>query len=387
VLNNPENVAGIADLIHSLYQQPELCRTVGSNAASTAKSYTWERNAGETWSFLLSALQRKDIEASHPFVERVLSQGPMVAIGRASYSLYLWHWPIFSLIDYRLFLSSPAVRIGSKVLLTIAATTISYLFVERPSRVLLNDPAKRWLAFAVFGCSLATLVPLGIEIRRANYVDATIRDVARGGLHFNQSAKGGSMVLMGDSNGAMYGKMMVELAKEQNLKLDVISVPAGDPLPHSSGEPSPLWLYSLNVVRREKPNFLVLVCNWNKLEGDEGRLRVALDQLAPVVGQIILFTQPPEPPPSATREGMRKGARPPFMEDTEERAHRLEHNEVVRSARGEKVSVVDVEPMFSKKSGEVVFFDEHGNPAISRSRSPIGCWRPDRETTTCPSNK
>jgi len=88
VLNNPENVAGIADLIHSLYQQPELCRTVGSNAASTAKSYTWERNAGETWSFLLSALQRKDIEASHPFVERVLSQGPMVAIGRALYSLY-----------------------------------------------------------------------------------------------------------------------------------------------------------------------------------------------------------------------------------------------------------------------------------------------------------
>lgn len=62
VLKNPEDVSVLADLIRQLYQQPELCRRVGSNAASTAKSYTWERNASETWSFLLSALRRKDAQ-------------------------------------------------------------------------------------------------------------------------------------------------------------------------------------------------------------------------------------------------------------------------------------------------------------------------------------
>lgn len=61
VLNNPEDASGLADLIRRLCQDADLCRAVGSKAASTAKSYTWERNASETWSLLLSAVRRKDI--------------------------------------------------------------------------------------------------------------------------------------------------------------------------------------------------------------------------------------------------------------------------------------------------------------------------------------
>ena len=60
VLNDPEDVSRLAELIRNLCEQPGLCLRVGSCAATTARSYTWERNASETWSFLLSAFRRKD---------------------------------------------------------------------------------------------------------------------------------------------------------------------------------------------------------------------------------------------------------------------------------------------------------------------------------------
>jgi peptidoglycan/LPS O-acetylase OafA/YrhL len=293
---------------------------------------------------------------------RMLSWEPLVVVGRASYSLYLWHWPIFSFVDYQLFASPPILRLSLKLFLTAMVTAICYVFVERPGRIFLNHPTSQRLAFATLAVSLGTLVPIGISVRRANYVDASFRDVANGGLHFNGSAKNGSVVLMGDSNGAMYGKMMAELAREQDWRLTVISVAAGDPLPHSSGELSPLWLDSLAVVEREKPDFLVLVCNWAKLNGDKRRLANAVQELSPFVHRIVLITQPPELPVTATREGIRHGEHPPFVEEHDERIQRLAANELVRGALSNKVAVVDVECLFSATDGVIRLSDEAGLP-------------------------
>jgi len=60
VLKDPEDNARLAELIRSLCESRELCRSVGENAARTAQSYTWERNASETFDFLRRALQRKE---------------------------------------------------------------------------------------------------------------------------------------------------------------------------------------------------------------------------------------------------------------------------------------------------------------------------------------
>jgi UDP-glucose:(heptosyl)LPS alpha-1,3-glucosyltransferase len=62
VLDNPEDSAGLAEIIRRLCGSPELCRRVGESAAHTAQSYTWERNASETFDFLIKALQRKESE-------------------------------------------------------------------------------------------------------------------------------------------------------------------------------------------------------------------------------------------------------------------------------------------------------------------------------------
>ena len=302
-------------------------------------------------------------DISRSFAERLLSWGPLVLVGRMSYSLYLWHWPVFSLVDYRFCLASPLVRLILKVLVSVGATVACFFFIEGPSRQFFNHPNRRRLAFAFLGCSLVILVPLGIVIRRANYINAEMSDIPKGGLAFNQAATNGSIVLMGDSNGSMYGKMVKSLANELSLRLNVISVAAGDPLPRSSGQHPSLWLESVAVVRREKPDFLLFVCNWEgKLRDDRGRLGLALKELKQIAHIVILVTQPPELPRLASREGMREGIRPPFTEDSGERAVRVDVNRFVKSFQADNVVVIDTEPLFSNEVGVIRFADKDGGP-------------------------
>jgi hypothetical protein len=151
----------------------------------------------------------------------------------------------------------------------------------------------------------------------------------------------------------MYGKVAAEIARERDLRLAVISVEAGDPLPNTA-----LWGDSLAVVKKEKPEFLVLVCNWNKLQDDRSRLTVALSELKPYAREILLLTQPPALPENANREAIRNGNRPPFREDAAERAARIERNQFVKSVQSENVRVVDIEPLFSRETGEIRFVDD-----------------------------
>ena len=55
VLSDAQDSVALSRLISRLYDQPDLRRTVGENAARTAQSYSWERNASETWEFLCRA--------------------------------------------------------------------------------------------------------------------------------------------------------------------------------------------------------------------------------------------------------------------------------------------------------------------------------------------
>jgi hypothetical protein len=290
--------------------------------------------------------------------DRFLSSKPLVFIGRMSYSLYLWHWPIFSLVDYQFYWQPFVVRLALKVTVSFAAAVASFYLIEQPGRIFLNRPGKMRIAFAALACSLVTLIPLGIAVRDANYLNAGARAIRSGGLHFNPKGRAGSMVLMGDSNGSMYGQVAKDVARARDLRLDVISVEAGDPLPNSAGQSPSLWLDSLAVVKREKPDFLLLVCKWEKLRDNRGRLAVALRELKPYAGSILLITQPPELPHNATREAIRNGARPPFWEEPEERLARLDWNGLVKSEQGDHVRVIDIEPLFSGEPGGIRFADK-----------------------------
>ena len=316
------------------------------------------------WAVLpvLGAALLLNYSESGVWTEAAMAHPVMVAIGRASYSLYLWHWPIFSLVNYALYSSSPWLRLLIKILLSAIATTCSYFFIESPARRYLNRPDKRWAAYAVLAVSVVVFIPMGIAIRKANYVDASYRDVTRGGLLINASARSASVMLMGDSNGSMYGKSLSELAKKRGFRLNVISVHAGDPLPDTSGYPPSLWLSSFEAVKRERPDDLILVCNWSfKLKDGYSRLPKAIAALAPYTKRIILITQPPQQPPAASRDAIREGSHGPFFEDRTFRLERLADNDFVKTLHTDQIRVVDIEPLFLNSDGTLRIVDSDGN--------------------------
>lgn len=75
--------------------------------------------------------------ATHPAIAaaKILGNKPMVYLGKRSYGLYLWHWPIFLVLR-------PGIDIGWTGLpafalqfaLTLAAAELSYRYVEMPIR-------------------------------------------------------------------------------------------------------------------------------------------------------------------------------------------------------------------------------------------------------------
>ncbi|HVC69206.1 MAG TPA: acyltransferase family protein [Acidimicrobiales bacterium] len=89
--------------------------------------------------FLLAALSTalllvSVVCAQRSVLARGLSLAPVRYLGRISYGMYLWHWPLFLYIDgARTGLTGDAL-FGLRALATIAVATVSFYAVERPVR-------------------------------------------------------------------------------------------------------------------------------------------------------------------------------------------------------------------------------------------------------------
>ncbi|HVI53937.1 MAG TPA: acyltransferase family protein [Luteibacter sp.] len=79
---------------------------------------------------LLGLLHGRPID--FPFV-RALTWHPMLRVGRLSYSLYLWHWPVFVLFRWTVGTGSLATRIAALAIAVILAV-LSWRYVETTVR-------------------------------------------------------------------------------------------------------------------------------------------------------------------------------------------------------------------------------------------------------------
>jgi peptidoglycan/LPS O-acetylase OafA/YrhL len=67
-------------------------------------------------------------------LDRALSLSPLVLLGRISYGVYLWHWPLFGLLTAeRSGLRGPAL-LGLRVGVTLVIAAVSYVLIEQPIR-------------------------------------------------------------------------------------------------------------------------------------------------------------------------------------------------------------------------------------------------------------
>ncbi|GAA0542467.1 peptidoglycan/LPS O-acetylase OafA/YrhL [Rhizomicrobium palustre] len=88
-------------------------------------------------------------------VSRALSWRPIAFIGLISYSLYLWHWPIWVFANHLLARAPTPLETAGLVALTLAASVLSWRFIEQPFRA--KDAVSRKPLFAMAAAAMALL--------------------------------------------------------------------------------------------------------------------------------------------------------------------------------------------------------------------------------------
>ncbi len=169
----------------------------------------------------------------------LLSTKPLVFIGKISYSLYLWHWPLLALARYQAGRELTVLETSIVLLASLIMAVASWRFIETPFRkntILFNS---RFI-FASSGISIILAVLIGfagissqgVTVRYPNFAPKSISGVERYNgdtcfLNEHQSItdwqgdkcllthiEGPTVLLWGDSFAAHYAPGIVDEAKE-----------------------------------------------------------------------------------------------------------------------------------------------------------------------------
>jgi len=139
------------------------------------KGASWIYYGGFFLADILTAMAIVSLMAPYkPAIVRGLGWKPFVFVGALSYSIYVWHWPIFVFLDEsRIPIRGwqfDAVRIGASFIVGF----ISYKFYENPIRIRgLHDNRKR------LGAALAIVVILAGFLLATRTTGTTERNITR----------------------------------------------------------------------------------------------------------------------------------------------------------------------------------------------------------------
>ena len=268
------------------------------------------------------------------WVTRALAASPVVYIGKISYSLYLWHWPVIVLGKaMKLRFPDAPVLLASIVLIPLLSV-LSYHLVERPAR-----RAKRILWPIAIGV-VACLLMAGLLIQRdykydfsflkptvamgASY-DVGPRPAKSGGLlgvtgadrtpeqasAFSENgilkSYGGDhprVVFLGSSHGMMWAKTIDDICQQLNSTVSFFTVRAVPPLiefpiaPRASSVFTALEKRAFDENRLAKiklwqPRLVILCDRWSvrdNLEKYNDFIKFCGVQNA----RVLILEQPPE---------------------------------------------------------------------------------------------
>lgn len=101
--------------------------------------------------------------APHGIVGRALAVAPLRALGRISYGVYLWHWPLQLAITHRLTHLSGAPLIVLRMIVTIVIAAASFVFVEEPIRRGRFVPARTIPAFAAAAVAIIAVIAVAFQ--------------------------------------------------------------------------------------------------------------------------------------------------------------------------------------------------------------------------------
>lgn len=279
------------------------------------------------------------------FIGNWLSKKPFVFIGKLSYSLYLWHWPIivFANFIFFQFYDNNIIRITIILILTIFFSLISYYLVEKPTRkskhtfkvvlgliasvlvitiiyksdYLNKDYPNNFKTLAFYGVYYditPTIKPLS-EMNRLKRegIIAPERDsvfaqsYANSGIVMGDNLENPEIMVLGDSHGAMWAKVIDEIGEDVKLNRSFYTAVGNQPffkLPLESNQKSTKGfsskqrdLYAFSFVSNLKkwsPSILIISCRWTSINDEnKSNLEALLELTIKNNVNVILINQPP----------------------------------------------------------------------------------------------
>jgi peptidoglycan/LPS O-acetylase OafA/YrhL len=264
------------------------------------------------------------------FVGRLLSIRYVVFIGTISYSLYLWHWPIFSFSRY---IALNPLMSSDFIVLIVVCTLISILswrLIEIPFRDRKKIPLR---ALAVYGIAYAVAMasywqvsalsdgmrfrvpaavigytdgardrnPLtsscsGISIQRISQKDYCFVGASREGARF---------ILWGDSHADSLHPLFGELSRKTGVSGLVLGTPGCLPranlAPKSPPECGLMNEAVLEEIQKGQVDTVFIASNWRvHIQNEESAkifidgMSAALARILPHVKEVVLFDQVPK---------------------------------------------------------------------------------------------
>jgi peptidoglycan/LPS O-acetylase OafA/YrhL len=268
--------------------------------------------------------------------EKILAARPMVFLGMISYSIYLWHWPIISSLNYF------SVPIGPAVGLAVAAASIllawlSWKFVEGPmrrsgaaqsfSRVLLRRFAVPVGALVCLGAVLIASrgLPQRFDPRVARF-DRMLEaapDQMRRKCHLpsarystppDAACRLGAQkdqpdgILIGDSFANHFTGMIDVMANSEGISIMDYTLDACPPIQgYNTGRG---WAYERNCLQRNEMDYrliasgryrrVILAANWPRNPDAGTKLASSIDAILKSGATITLILNNEEIPGAAS---------------------------------------------------------------------------------------
>lgn len=186
-------------------------------ASVTTTSSTWVYSGALGAFALISAVLVVGSIESGP-LRNLLGIKPLVIIGRVSYGLYLYHWPIFVWMTPERVDVDGVALFAARLLATALVTGLSYVFIETPIR------RRRWLVTpsstlvaAGVAVVLAIAIPVALLHPYRSVVESeqeVLTTVAPNATTANSSSPGESMriVVLGDSTAENLARAFADVA-------------------------------------------------------------------------------------------------------------------------------------------------------------------------------
>jgi peptidoglycan/LPS O-acetylase OafA/YrhL len=281
-------------------------------------------------------------------IGKILSTNLFVFLGKISYSLYLWHWGIIVLLKYNLrYLLSDTSNIivgGIIVVLTFLLAYLSHIYVENKTRNYKHTPKIVLVGFILISgltfyyqsdlfspyydssynnqtayfnyyninpkpnktdTTLAFYHNISQQSRLEKFNDCYKKE----GIITNDKNGKPKIILIGDSHGVMWAKLIDEIAEEAHITLscyttsgeppffDIENINSQEKTKSFSKEQRIEYAKSMiNNIEKWKPKVIALVCRWESFfmrNNSKQQLNEFLSFLESKKIKVLLFTQPP----------------------------------------------------------------------------------------------